>query len=384
MKLRSRPLILAAGGMAVVWLAGVAIVDRAAAQQPHVAVGKSQIAGEVFKNVTTSTLKGLTVDDFLAAMGVISADLGLDCADCHPGAGSDKVDWVIDPPRKKTARKMVEMVAAINRTNFNGAPMVTCFTCHHGRLQPSTTIQLDRLYGPPNEETDDIVAPGAGQPAATQILDKYIQAVGGAQKLADLKSYVATGTSLGYGGLGGGGSFQILAKAPDHRAVIIEFKDHPERGDSTRAYNGREAWIKSPRSLLGEYQLTGNELEGAKLDAILSFPGQIKQALMNWRVGNPDSLDGKEVNVLQGRGPKGLLATLYFDAKTNLLLRVVRYSQTPVGRVPTQADYSDYRDVNGIKFPFEYKFSWLDGRDSFKLNDVRTNVAIDDSKFAKP
>lgn len=383
MKFRSKPLILAGCGLAVVWLAGMALVDHAVAQQPILVV-KSQIAGEAFKNVTTSTLKVLTVDDFLAAMGVISADLGLDCADCHPGAGSDKVDWVIDPPRKKTARKMIEMVATINRTNFAGAQAVTCFTCHHGRLQPSTTIQLDTLYGPPNEEKDDIVTTGAGQPSASQILDKYLQAVGGAQRLAGLTSFIATGTSVGYGGLGGGGSFQILAKTPDLRAVIIEFKDHPERGNSTRAYNGKEAWIKSPRSLLGQYQLTGNELEGARLDALLAFPQQIKTALTNWRVGNPDNINGHDVQVLQGSGPKGLVATLYFDAQSGLLSRVVRYSRTPVGRVPTQADYSDYRDVNGIKFPFEYTFSWLDGKDSFKLSDVKTNAPVDEAKFQKP
>ena len=386
MKFWSRPLILAVAVLAIVWLIGIAAVRQAAAQATKGAppAAKTQIAGEAFKNVTTSTLKGLTVDDFLAAMGVISADLGLDCADCHPGAGSDKVDWVFDTERKKTTRKMVEMVAMINRTSFAGTPTVACFTCHHGRLRPSSTIALDTLYGPPNEDKDDIVAPGQGMPPATQILDKYIQAVGGAQKLAGLTSYIATGTSVGYGGLGGGGTFQIFAKAPDQRTVQISFKDHPERGDSTRVYNGHNAWIKSPRSLLGKFELTGNELEGAKLDALLSFPGQIKTALSNWRVGDPDNINGKDVQVLQGSGPKGLLATFYFDKQSGLLTRVVRYSRTPVGRVPTQMDYSDYRDVNGIKFPFGYKFSWLDGRDEFKLSDVKTNVPIDAAKFAEP
>src|ERR1700680_3985777 len=208
MKLWSR-LILAGAGMAVVWLAGLAMVDRAAAQgkAAPAAPANSQSAGAVFKNVSTSTLKGLTVDDFLGAMGVISADLGLDCADCHPGAGSDKVDWVVDTERKKTARKMVEMVATINRTNFSGVQNVTCFTCHHGSLRPTTTIALDKLYGPPNEEKEDIVATGEGVPSPNQVFDKYIDALGGAQRLSRLTSFVATGTSLGYEGLGGGGSF---------------------------------------------------------------------------------------------------------------------------------------------------------------------------------
>ena len=387
MRLWSKPLIVAAAGMAVVWLAGVGLTNRVAAQArggTSVATSAGKPAGEFFKNVTTASLKGLTVDDFLGAMGVMAAALGYDCADCHPGAGSDKVDWVIDTPKKRTARKMVEMVAAINKTYFNGAQNVTCFTCHHGKDQPTTTIALDTLYGPPNSEQPDIIQTGQGMPPATQILDKYIQAVGGAQKLAGLKTWIATGTSLGYEGLGGGGSFQIFAKAPDKRGVFIDFKEHPERGNNTRVFNGMTGWIQSPRGLFTEYQVTGAELDGQRLDAMLSFPGQIKTALMNWRIGVPDSLNGKDVNVLQGRGPNGLLATLYFDRQTNLLVRVVRFSRTPIGRDPTQMDFGDYREVDGIKFPFQYTFSWLDGKDSFKISDVKVNVPIDDSKFNKP
>ena len=388
MRLWSKPLIVAAAGLAVVWVAGLGLVNRAGAQAPAgaaAAASKGQPAGEAFKNVTTAPLKVLTVDDFLGAMGVMAAALGYDCADCHPGAGSDKVDWVIDTPKKKTARKMVDMVTAINKNYFNGAQNVTCFTCHHGKDQPTTTIALDTLYGPPNSETPDIIIPGGqGLPSATQILDKYIQAVGGAQKLATLKSFVATGTSLGYEGLGGGGSFQIYAQAPDKRAVIIDFKEHPERGNNTRVFNGTTGWIKSPRGLLSEFQVTGAELDGQRLDATLAFPGQIKNALMNWRAGVPDSINGKDVNVVQGRGPRGLLATLYFDRESGLLVRLVRYSPTPIGRDPTQSDFGDYRDVNGIKFPFQYTFSWLDGKDSFKLTDVKVNASIDAKIFEKP
>lgn len=383
MKLWSRPLVLGMTSLGAVWLGGVAVVDRANAQASQ-AVSTSQTAGVVFKNVSTSTLKGLTVGDFLGSMGVMAAALGYDCADCHPGAGSDKVDWVFDTPKKKTARKMTEMVAAINKQYFAGVQSVTCFTCHHGKDQPTTTIALDTLYGPPNMEKTDIVAAGEGAPAATQIFDKYIAALGGAQKVNSLTSFVATGSSLGYEGLGGGGSFTIMAKAPDMRAVTIEFKDHPERGDSTRLFNGKAGWIKSPRGLLTEYDLTGNELEGARLDATISFPGHISKALNNWRVGNPDDLDGKEVDVVQGRGPNGFLATFYFDKKTSLLVRVVRYSASPIGRVPTQMDFADYREVNGIKFPFKYTFSWLDGKDSFQISDVKVNVPIDSAKFNKP
>src|SRR6185295_4578241 len=108
----------AVSGLVVLWLSGLALAARPAPQSQAAASGRT--AGQAFKNVTTAGLKDLSVDDFIASMGVISADLGLDCADCHPNAGTDKADFVVDNPRKNTARRMVDMVAAINRTNFSG------------------------------------------------------------------------------------------------------------------------------------------------------------------------------------------------------------------------------------------------------------------------
>src|SRR5262249_58891524 len=115
---------------------------------------------------------------------------------------------------KRTARRMIEMVATINRTNFAGVQRVTCWTCHHGRDIPTTTIALDNLYASPPREDEDVVPPGAGQPSADQILDNYIMAVGGAQRLAGLTSFVATGSSIGYGEVGGGGGLSHSPQTP--------------------------------------------------------------------------------------------------------------------------------------------------------------------------
>src|ERR1700691_5403874 len=193
MKFWSSRLTLWVAGMSVVCLSGIPLLGQAGTP------AKGQTAGEVFKNVTTTPLKGLTVDDFMGSMGVMAAALGFDCADCHTGAGTDKVVWEDDTNRKRMARRMTEMVAVINKSNFGGVPLVSCWTCHHGRDIPATTIALDTLYGSPNDERDDIV-PKDPQPqvSAEQVLDKYIQALGGAQKLAGLTSFIATGTQEGY------------------------------------------------------------------------------------------------------------------------------------------------------------------------------------------
>jgi hypothetical protein len=353
---------------------------------PAAQQARPKTAGEAFKNVTTSTLKGLTVDDFIGAMGVMAAGLGYDCADCHRNAGYDTVNWADDSmPTKVTARKMIQMVDAINRTNFAGVQVVTCWTCHHGREIPATSVALDRLYDTPNEEKDDIIAKDPDGPPPAQILDKYLAALGGGDRLSRLTSFIATGTQDGgYQHVKGGGVFQIFAKAPDQRTVHVTFPEAPDRGEQTRAYDGRVGWINTPRSVLGEYEVTGTELDGQRFEAQLAFPGQIKQVLTNLRTGFDQTINDHEVQVVQGTGPRGLLVTLYFDKQTGLLRRLLRFGKSPVGRISTQVDYDDYRAVDGIKFPFKFVFSWLDGRDGFTIKEVKTNIPIDAAVFGRP
>lgn len=384
MRIRLQTTIVALGLIGLSYLASRVLVKPAAAQGQGTGASE-QKSGEFFKNVTTSTLKELTPSDFLGAMGVMTAALGYDCSDCHPGAGTDQMNWMTDSnPRKRTARRMVEMVAAINRQHFGGAQEVTCWTCHHGQDAPATSIALDKLYGAPNDEKGDVIEAAEGVPPASQILDQYIQALGGAEKLAGLKSYIVTGHSEGYGDLGGNAAFQIFAQAPDRRGMWISFPEHPDRGISAWTYDGKSGWISTPRGFLREYPLNGNDLNGVRLDSLLAFPGGIKTALSNWRVGLEDSLQDKPVYIVQGNGPGGLLGTFYFDKQTHLLMRYVRQTPSPVGRVSIQQDYEDYRDVDGIKIPFKYSYLWLDGRFTAIISEVKVNVPVDEAKFGKP
>ncbi len=395
-RLWSRRRILAAANIAVMALtgAGLAIAQPAPQEKPL-------LAEQVFKNI--QALKGIPVDDFLQTMGIMAAALQFDCSDCHVEAGTSEVDWAADTPRKIMARRMVNMVATINKTNFGGRQMVTCWTCHRNRDKPLVTPTMDIMYGTPTIVPDDILVQVPGLPSAESILDKYIQASGGAQRLAGLTSLIGKGTSVGFGGFGGGGAVELIAKAPDKRATIIVFKKEIDRGDEIRAYDGRIGWVRTPLNVVGEFQLGGGDLDGARVDAQLSFPGQIKRILTNLKSGPPTTItdlpapssqaslqqdvtlgQNHIVDVVQGTGPRGLIVTLYFDRQTGLLLRELRYGGSPIGRVPTQIEFADYRDVNGIKLPFRITYAWLGGRDSIVLNQITTNVPVDEAKFGKP
>jgi outer membrane lipoprotein-sorting protein len=269
----------------------------------------------------------------------------------------------------------------INKSFFAGRQVVTCYSCHRGGPNPKVTPNLSALYSPPAEnEPDDIVKQTPNAPSVDQILDKYIQAIGGPQRLAGLTGFVGKGTSVGYGLNPDKRPVEIYAKAPSQRTTIV----HGESGDTITTYDGRAGWIAAPNIPLPVLPLTGGDLVGAKLDAELTFPTRIKQLLGQWRVGPQSEIDDHEVQVVQGTSGGEAFATLYFDAESGLLVRQLRYASSPVGRMPTQIDYSDYREVSGVKIPFRWTVIWLDGRESFELTDVQANAAVDAAKFSKP
>jgi hypothetical protein len=131
-------------------------------------------------------------------------------------------------------------------------------------------------------------------------------------------------------------------------------------------------------------ELTGGNLEGARIEALTTFPATIKDAFTGWQVGSA-TIDDKPVQVLQGRSAASPLpVNFYFDQGSGLLVRSVRWNRTPVGTVPAQMDFSDYRDVSGVKIPFKIVITWTDGQNTIALNQVQANVPIDAAKFATP
>jgi len=348
-----------------------------------VAPEKPQMAENVFKNV--QVLKGIPVNQFMDTMGFFSAAVGLNCTGCH--VAESLQDWskfAEDIPRKRMARTMIQMVNTFNKTGFGGRRALTCWTCHRGTQAPEVIPSLAAQYTIPPEDANqiEIVPDAPKEPTADQILDKYIQALGGAQRLAGLTSFVAKGTLEGYDTYHMKVPAELYAKAPGQRSMIY----HTQNGDATSVFDGRSGWVAAvdkPLPLLP--LLPGAELDGARLDADLGFPGGIKTALSQWRIGFPmTTIDDRAVNIIQGTGAGGTRFKLFFDVASGLLTRQVRYADTPVGMVPTQVDYSDYREVAGVKMPFHLVVTWTDGQSTVQFDEVKPNVAIDAAKFAKP
>jgi photosynthetic reaction center cytochrome c subunit len=378
MKFRSRLLILAMAGVVA---AGIVAFAQGRGQAPaaQAQAPRPQMSEEVFKNV--QILKGIPVDEFMDTMGMFASALALNCIDCHtPDSVGTWDNFAKETPLKERSRKMMLMVNAINKDNFGGVRAVTCYTCHRANALPKPIPNLAAQYAEHVEDANEVLMNRIpGGPTADQVFDKYIQALGGAQKVGAITSFTGKGTFIGFETEQSKVPVDVYSKAPNQRAVVV----HTRLGDSVRVFDGRAGFIAAPDRPVPLLTLTGGNLEGSKLDAILAFPMQIKSAFSQWRVSATD-IDEKEVAVVQGTNPRQPPVNFYFDAKSGLLVRVLRFVDTAVGRVPTQIDFSDYRDVSGVKMPFKWITTWTNGQATTELTQIQVNTPIDAARLTRP
>ena len=354
-------------------LGGLVTVGAQSATEP-----KPQVSESVFKNV--QVLKGIPVDEFMDAMGMFSASLGYDCVSCHsPNISTDRAAFAVATPQIQRARQMVVMMNTINRNFFGGQPRVSCFTCHRGQYRPEVIPSLALQYSEVVDDPNAMQIIPDGRTSVDQVFQRYVQALGGPQRVAGMKSYLARGTYTGFNTGGNEFPIEIAATAPDRRTQVVRT---PE-GDGIKTYDGRSAWVAEGWRPLPLMMLTGGNLEAARLEAMTLFPATLRQAFSQW-LATGTEIDGRPVHLLQGMNAGLLPVNFYIDEASGLLVRIVRWNRTAVGMVPTQVDYEDYRDAGGTKMPFRTVMTWTDGQNTTVLKDVQPNVAVDPARFNRP
>lgn len=334
-------------------------------------------AEQVFKNI--QVLKGVPADQLIPTMQFIAGSLGVECDFCHVQGAFDKDD----KKPKQIARKMMEMMFAINADNFDRHRAVTCNSCHRGSIRPQaipavmgespdSVAQVNILAGPSMAEEAPKPAPGL---TADQVLDKYVQAAGGAAAIDKITTRVMKGT-IDFGGK----SFpiDIYCKAPDQR---ISFT-HMSEGESVTAFNGHEGWLamtgRPPRDM------HGSELEAAAIDADLHLATHLKQMFSRAEVRGTEKIDDQTTHVVAGQREGKPEMLLYFDVQSGLLVRMVRFADSALGLVPTQIDYADYKESDGVNLPLRWTLARPGGRFTIQINKIQQNVPVDESKFVKP
>lgn len=345
--------------------AAVSACMYAQAQTPATDV---KTAEEVFKNITA--LKGTPADQLQPAMQFMASSLGVNCEFCHV-PGKMEAD---DKAPKKTAREMIAMQAEINKSAFRGQRQVTCFSCHHGMGHPASVppvLDSDAMPKPPAP-----AAPaGPSAPTADAIIEKYVNAIGGADALRKATTRDMTGKIL----TGGNESpIEVITKAPNKRVSISQMGGSA----SYTAFDGTAGWMGNAGRPARE--MSAAESAASSLDAEFALGLRLKELFPQLRRGRPEEVGGVVCEVLNGSAPGKPPVRFYFDQKSGLLVRMVRYAETPLGRNPTQIDYADYRDAGGVKIPYRWTLSRPNGRFTIQIAEVKANVPVDDAKFVKP
>jgi outer membrane lipoprotein-sorting protein len=338
----------------------------AGATQDGATVG-AKTASQQFKNI--QILKDVPADQIIPAMQFISASLGVECEYCHVEHAFDKDD----KKPKVTTRKMMEMMFNINKENFEDQREVTCFTCHQGGAHPAS-IPAVGVHEKLLEMTEDAAASEAAKPAPESLLDKYLAVVGGADAVKKVTSRVEKGSFTGFRDQTA--AIEIFAKAPDKRISVVHMKE----GESVTAYDGKVGWLSVPGRV---HLMNGAESAGARLDADMEFATHVKTFYPKWTTMPGEKIDGRETWLVVGKEGSPPLK-LYFDQKSNLLLRMVRYTDSPLGYNPTQIDYADYRDAGGVKIPYRWTISRPGNIFTVQVEQMQQNVPVDDAKFVPP
>ena len=213
-------------------------------------------------------------------------------------------------------------------------------------------------------------------PGADQLFEKYLSASGGAATISKITSRAEKGTLSGFGDT----TFpiEIYANAPDKRVSI----DASQGGDSTTAYDGHAGWMTIPGRPV--HIMNAEENSGARIDADFHFPADVKSLQPGLEARPGETIDGHQTNQIVGRTDDRPTLRLYFDAQSGLLVRLIRYDETPLGRLPIQIDYSDYRDADGMKLPFRWSLSRPGNRFAIQVDELHQNVPVDDAKFNAP
>jgi photosynthetic reaction center cytochrome c subunit len=352
-------------------LLAAAFLSAAVAVTAQEAKVPAKTAVQQFKNI--EVLKDIPADELIPTMQFIAGALGVDCEFCHVQHAMDKDD----KKEKQTARKMMAMELTLNADHFDGHIEVTCFTCHRGSPHPINIpiLSPEIANKPPHEHAEaNESAAKPNLPTAEVILDKYLAATGGADAFHKIKTRIEKGT---IDAMGEKYPVEIYSEGPDKRVSI----SHPSFGESVTAFNGQTGWLGSPR---GAHPMGTLENEAARMDAQLYFPVRARELFQEFKVLPGETIGGHATYLVTAKGAGLPPVKLYFDQQSGLLLRQVRYAETPLGRNPTQVDYADYRETDGVKIPYQWTLTRTNGSFTIQIQTVQQNAAIDEKLFVMP
>jgi len=215
-------------------------------------------------------------------------------------------------------------------------------------------------------------------PEAGEVLARYVAALGGQAALSKLNSRVMKGT-FEIPAQNMSGSAEIDMQAPDHFFSEISI---PDGGEHILVFDGKTGWSAEPQS--GVHRISGLELDQLQRSSQFLYESRLRELFTNIRVVGKIMEENRSAWVVQAAPAQGYPELFYFDVDSGLLLRHDSIVATSDGNVLSEHRYSHYVTVDGVEVPsllrhHDAHFDW-----QVKFTEIRQNVPIDSSKFAKP
>jgi outer membrane lipoprotein-sorting protein len=230
-------------------------------------------------------------------------------------------------------------------------------------------------------------APALAQ-TADEIIEKHLAATGGRAAMAKLTSRVAKGTlalTTPVGELKG--TVEVYNKQPNRQRTLVKIDASAFGGTeivNDQRFDGTTGYVID--SFQGNRDITGEQLEAMKNG---SFPNPLltyKENGTTATLGNREKVGTVDVYVIQLTPKSGPPVKLFVDAESFMLVRTAITINVPQlgGPIEQVSDFSDFRDVDGIKVPYATKTSNPVQTITAIVTEVKQNVEIDDSSFVKP
>jgi hypothetical protein len=329
-----------------------------------------QTAEQAYKNI--QVLKGAPADQLIPAMQFMAASLGVQCDFCHVENAFEKDD----KQTKQTARKMIQMLLVINKDNFQGQKKVTCYACHRGVHRPvaSPLISEEPAQPAPEENVGRSESSATNLPSVDTIVEKYLQAMGATSSATKSIRLQQGSLTIGTAQF----PVEVLTKGPAKRVTTIHFPG----GDSVTGFNEQVGWLTTPGR--DTHQMTRAELDGAQMESSFQFGMDLRQMFQKLQVQQEDTINNRPTVLVLGMRGDYPPAQLYFDRESGLLVRLLRYVDTPLGLNPTQIDYADYREDGGRKVPFRWTVAHPGSRFTIQIEHAQQDLQVNDEKFLPP
>jgi predicted Zn-dependent peptidase len=207
-----------------------------------------------------------------------------------------------------------------------------------------------------------------------QILNNYVKAIGGKEKLMAVKDLTM---NMEADAMGQKIQMNLIQKAPGkiYQAFVSPM------GKQETFFDGE----KGTMSVGGQSMpLPPEQITNTKEQAVLFTEMRFNELGYKAVLSGVENVDGKNAFVLETESPSGKKATLFFDVKTFLKIKESSSVKTPNGQVQTiSSSLSDYREVDGILFPFSRKL--VGGAPiplDLKITEIKVNTGVKDDFFS--